>query len=178
MGQEKLYGQTDATGYYRIEGLGTGEVALQAHALVDGRGDVTRRARVELAEGLVMRVDFEFSGGLQLTGRLDGYESGLVGSVTVFADVDEQTLTDPNLDFETMIELQQCCLVTAAQVEADGQFVVRGVEPGTYTWLGTAFDQGLQQSGNTELILQSMLRAVETVTVAEGGVAEVVFELR
>ena len=61
-GQETFYSQVDGDGYYRMEGLIAGEVTLQAHGVMDRR-DLSRRTRVEVAEGAVMRVDIDFGGG-------------------------------------------------------------------------------------------------------------------
>ncbi len=164
-GYENANGQSDTNGYYRIEGvLSEVQVSLNAGAQVGDR-NLSRVARVQVGSGAVERVDFDFSGGLRLTGFVDGMDAGWRGSVMVLTG--DSDIEDIDWQDQTVWqELNACCMVSAGEVKGDGSFVVEGLEPGRYRVVALVFDEGL--TNNQEAMIASMRRGVGEVEVVAG----------
>jgi RNA polymerase sigma factor (sigma-70 family) len=150
-------------GFYRTQDLPPGEATLRVRGFLMREGSLSRTIPITVGANSVITYDVDFSGTGTVTGTLDGLRMSeavtmklLAGNLPIPADLEENQADNP--------------VSVGNPHHEDGRFVMRGVEPGTYTLRAV--------SGLSHAFSDAPIRVVqEVVTVAEGESVEITLHM-
>ncbi len=155
-GSETCARPLSADGTFRFEGLLAGKGSVNITTGSETNRMRQQGAAIELVPGLVLRKEIRFSGGATISGRITGTE----GAAKVFAaahrgEVEIRTLT------QEVLSTLETKIAAVMQIGKDGEYILEGLEAGTYTLLVAASDSEILGSGD----LARLRLATSIVTV-------------
>ncbi|MBX7256162.1 MAG: carboxypeptidase-like regulatory domain-containing protein [Candidatus Hydrogenedentes bacterium] len=155
-------------GYYRVENIAPG-AALVAVTARAGQAELRRTFDVDLREGETARKDVAFDTASGVTGSITNLAKGETGQVLALpghVSVDTSS-------FEAIIGLES--LKTGeSDIDANGQFVIGGLEPGPYTLVALVFSEHANTGDDA---LNSVRLSIQTTTVPASGEASATLTL-
>jgi len=155
---ENFGSQVDGNGYYRLDGLTAGAVALRISYQATENNWQMRTVQVSALDGRVARHDIEVTAGATIAGTV----SGAIQQGQMFVGVIQGKMEITTLDPNFWMANQQL-VVGNAMVQPDGTFRVSGIDPGDYTVLVVGF------AGDPSPDMSNARFATEYISVSGDG---------
>lgn len=153
VGGRSYQGQAKSDGSFRFEGLPAGEVSLHVNGQAEDGSWIQRSIKTEILSGQVNYQDITLVGGAAIVGRVQGVEDSPVRMIAALHGEHEIEAVTPEL----FVKLQSEVAATE-QIDENGDYNLKNLEPGKYTVVAIAMDRQPQGPADFEGVqLQSAI---------------------